>query len=715
MKAQLWASAGIVALASSSAGAQNATIDDNEVTVLEQLVVLGALRTPQPISSVPNTVTIIDQEQLDTELSISDDLSTVLGHLVPNYSPSRQKLSNSGETLRGRPPLFMIDGVPQSTPLRDSKREAHTIDPDLLERVEVINGSSAVQGMGALGGIINLHTRNLAESEEWTSLIKTRMTASNDFDSDGFGYKGVFLTGRKWGDADLTVGGTLQTQGLYFDAAGLPIGLDLTQGDLANSTSRDLFFKAGYNFTPDQRLQLMVNDYRLSGKGDYEVVPGDRAAGVPTTVQRGDPEGDAPENAVTTVSLDYNHDALWDGQLRAQAFYQDFAALFGGGILPSFQDPAIAPIGTLLDQSQNESQKHGLKLSYSHDGFNIPGLTVTTGLDYLVDRTSQVLVHTDREWVPETTFTNWAPFVQLNQALFDERLQLNGGLRYESARLKVDDYTTIASAGGIAVEGGTPKFDDVLPNVGAVFDLGSNWSVYGSYSKGFTMPDIGRVLRAVDTPGRNVSDLLNLEPIIADNREIGVDYNGDRLTLHAAYFWSDSDLGMRLENVGGIFEVRREKTELQGLELSAAYDLTDEWRVGAMYSLTKGEFDSDGDDLVDTDLGGVNVAPDRLNLFAEWNTQEVLPLPLSARVQLSHFFDRDFTGEAAPANQNFDGYTLVDLSLATTTAAGDFHLSVENLFDEQYITYYSQTATTRDDQFFAGRGRTFALTFQKQF
>ena len=165
MRALRWAAAGSVALASQAAVAQDATVGNGEVTVLEELVVIGALRVPQQASSVPNTVTIIDEKDLETELAISSDLSTVLGHLVPNYSPSRQKLTSSGETLRGRAPLFMVDGVPQSTPLRDSKRDAHTIDPDLLERVEVVNGASAIQGLGALGGIINLQTRNLALSE----------------------------------------------------------------------------------------------------------------------------------------------------------------------------------------------------------------------------------------------------------------------------------------------------------------------------------------------------------------------------------------------------------------------------------------------------------------------------------------------------------------------------------------------------------------------
>jgi len=698
---------------SAAAADASARAQSGDAPVLLGPVRVDALRVPRPAAAIPNTVTIIEQESLDIQKAVSDDLSTLLGNLVPNFSPSRQKLTSSGESLRGRSPLYLIDGVPQSNPLRDSSRDAHTIDPDLLERVEVVNGSNAVQGLGAAGGIINLQTRNAAISEDWTHFIKGRLTAPDSFDSDGFGYKGVYVGGRKWDAADVTVGATYESRGLYFDADDDPIGIDGTQGDLADSRSHDFFFKGGYNLSSEQRLQLMVNHFRLRGNGDYALVSGDRDAGIPATLVRGDQEGDIPENEVTTASLDYSHGALWGGELRVQTFYQDFAALFGGGRFDSFQDASIAPLGTLFDQSQNESRKRGVKLSYTHDQVGVPGMAVTGGVDYLEDETKQVLAQTGREWVPETTFYNWAPFLQLNQDLLEGRLLLSAGLRREFARLEVDDYTTIAGQGGMFVEGGEPEFDETLPSFGAVYDLGSNWSIYGSYSEGFTMPDVGRVLRAVSDPGQNVNGLLTLEPVISDNRELGVDFDDGRLNVHAAYFWSDSDLGARLENVGGVFEVRREKTEIEGFELSASYAVTDGVRVGALYSHIEGEFDSDNDGSVDTDLGGINVNPDRLNLFVGWD--ETSTLPVAGRFQVSHFFDRDFEGAAAPTDQDFDGHTLADLALAKTTNAGTFRVGVENLFDEQYITYYSQTATTLDDRFFAGRGRTFTLSYETQF
>ncbi|MEN3976884.1 TonB-dependent receptor plug domain-containing protein [Emcibacter sp. SYSU 3D8] len=57
--------------------------------------------------------------------------------------------------MRGRSPLYAVNGIPQSTPIRDGARDGYTIDPFFIERVEVIYGSNALQGIGATGGGVN--------------------------------------------------------------------------------------------------------------------------------------------------------------------------------------------------------------------------------------------------------------------------------------------------------------------------------------------------------------------------------------------------------------------------------------------------------------------------------------------------------------------------------------------------------------------------------
>ena len=60
-------------------------------------------------------------------------------------------------------PLRLFDGIPQSTPLRDGSRNGVFTDMDVVGRIEVINGPSAAEGIGAAGGIINYISKDATE------------------------------------------------------------------------------------------------------------------------------------------------------------------------------------------------------------------------------------------------------------------------------------------------------------------------------------------------------------------------------------------------------------------------------------------------------------------------------------------------------------------------------------------------------------------------
>lgn len=65
---------------------------------------MTASRIERPLSTIPNTVTVVHSAELGAQLAIQHDISTVLGNLIPSFSPSRQKMTNAGESLRGRKP-----------------------------------------------------------------------------------------------------------------------------------------------------------------------------------------------------------------------------------------------------------------------------------------------------------------------------------------------------------------------------------------------------------------------------------------------------------------------------------------------------------------------------------------------------------------------------------------------------------------------------------
>ncbi len=185
-------------------------------------------------------------------------------------------------------------------------------------------------------------------------------------------------------------------------------------------------------------------------------------------------------------------------------------------------------------------------------------------------------------------------------------------------------------------------------------------------------------------PGQDVDTLLQLQPIVTDNQEIGARFDWERYGLEVSYYESNSDFGQRLAEQNGTWVGSREKTEIQGVEVTGNMQINDYHDLSLSYAHTQGKSDQDGDGSVDTKLTGINIAPDTLKLgwSAVWNDR------LSTRLQGRYYFDRSVDNPAL----DFDGYGLVDASLAYQLPTGQLSLGIENLTDEDYLTYYSQAA-----------------------
>lgn len=693
--------------------AQSATQSAETTSTASELspVVVSATRNKSVAGETPQKVTVVSQEQIEQQLAITSDRGQILGNLIPGYSASRQKMSNSGETFRGRSPLYMVDGIPQSTPLRDSAREGYTIDLAMVERIEVIHGASAEHGLGATGGIINFVTKN-AESGEVNQHASASITSGDDFDSEGIGHKLSYHINGQQGNWDYLAAISRQERGIFRDGDGRRVGIDNIQGEIQDSTSYDIFTKLGYWLDDNQNLEFALNRFELENDGDYVSVPGDRETGLASSSQRGTPQGDPAYNEAMTTSLSYSHGDWFGNELDAKLYHQRFRAQFGPH--PTAFPYQDAEGNNRLDQTRNESDKLGGKFSLSRDGLFDDRLALTTGIDLLQDETQQRLVQTNRTYVPESQFRNYAAFLQGEFDLTDS-LALHSGVRQEYAKLNVDTYQTIDRSDvrqdDVTVEGGNPSFSETLYNFGAVYQATDWLQFYANYSEGFGMPDVGRALRGIDQPGQDVDTLLQLEPIVTDNREIGTRFDWQPLSFELSYFESNSDIGERLSEENGVFVGNREKVEIQGVELSGELELNDDHGLRLSYARSQGKSDTDGDGRVDTHLSGMNIAPERLTLgwSATWTDK------LATNLQASHFFSKTFEDQDDPNLRHFDGYSLVDASLAYRLPVGQMSVGVENMLDEDYFTYYSQTAFSSDDQYFKGRGRTFTLGYQIDF
>jgi iron complex outermembrane receptor protein len=579
----------------------------------------------------------------------------------------------------------------------------------------VIHGSNAIQGIGATGGVVNMVTKSPRSDGAWTHDVKLSVANAESMHDDGWSSKISYLLGKRIGKVEWLAGAAAHSRGLFYDANGRAIGLYPTQGDIMDSTSRAFYGKIGVDFTSSRRLEVAANDFRLARKGEFVPVPGDRSSGLLTTSIPGDPRpsvGDPAVNDTTTISLDYRDRQLFGGELAVQGYVQDYEALFEGGAFTTFALTVGGP--AYLDQSAITSDKLGVKVTWAMANPRLAGFRPMVGIDVSTDTSAQRLARTNRTWVPEMTLREFAPFFQVQRTV-SEKVLLSGGLRIASAALQVDDFTTLPSSNSTFVAGGHPTYTELLPNVGAVVYAARDLSFYVSFSEGFTMPDVGRVLRGVSTTGQSVDTLVDVEPVVTDNIEVGADYRLRNTHLHASYYLSNSDRGSLLERTADsqVFAVRREKTVIHGVDLTADFPLASNWSAGGTASWLRGRFDSNRDGTVDTDLDGLNLSPGRINLFVEGQPIDWL----TTRLQVSTLRDRTVDGLAPPARgREFRGYALADLALGFPTALGTFRLAIENLLDKQYVLYFSQVDTGgANDTFFAGSGRSFVLSFERRF
>ena len=209
------------------------------------------------------------------------DASAVLARTIPGYAESSQAMSNTGENLRGRIALRLFDGVPQGSPLREGTRNATFTDMGIISRIEVINGPSASEGIGATGGIINYISES--PTEEGTD-VRAIARYGSQFENDSDGWKLGINVAHKNDNFDVLFGVAFLDRGISYDGNGRRIGMN-TSGSVSDSTAQNLFIKIGTNFGPDdnQRLQASLSRFKIEGKGNYTQVEGDRNSDPPLT------------------------------------------------------------------------------------------------------------------------------------------------------------------------------------------------------------------------------------------------------------------------------------------------------------------------------------------------------------------------------------------------------------------------------------------------
>ncbi|WP_462159771.1 TonB-dependent receptor [Pseudoalteromonas sp. GB56] len=659
---------------------------------LERIIVTGS-RVVENIDEVPASVTVITREQIEAQLKVSPELQNLLEVLVPGMAPSTNSSSNTGQTLRGRAPLVMIDGVPQSTPLRNGSLGIRTLDPSVIERIEVIKGATSVFGNGAAGGVINYITKKPHTGNGATVSVdaSSRFSAVKADESMG-GRLEVSINGRQEKFSYLATV-SVEENGVQRDAEGDILGL---QYGLSDVETQNYFTKLGYDFDNEKSLSLTYNYYKSQQKTDLADVFGNVNTGeksyaihVPKEQQKqGLPQGPSGN---TNIMLKYTDSEVFKmTALTLDVYAQDIENVFF--FSPNLANPTEGYDG---GQSIIASEKKGLRATFN-TLFDVKSAEATLiyGVDILNDVTSQPLVD-GRVWVPEMDMSNFAGFLQ-SKWVFNDHYVLKAGVRHEDIDLKVDDYRTLELCRSetqcsvpIDVRGDTLNYTATTYNIGLKYNAYEAFSPFVSYSQGADISDIGRLLRTATV---NDIALIHTQASVIDNYEVGFTSVIDKLRVEGSLYRSTSELGTTnsFDQTTGVYMPVRAPQEIWGYELLADYRFNEAWRTTLTYAYVEGKNTED-----DIYLGARQISPPKATANVQWQPTQKTSLSLSALyVGDRKRFDADEAGNYVGDQAPIDDYLVLNMSgqhRFNDQLKG--YLGIENLLNRDYYPARAQAYT----------------------
>ncbi|MGH6781072.1 MAG: TonB-dependent receptor, partial [Sphingomonadaceae bacterium] len=504
------------------------------------------------------------------------------------------------------------------------------------------------------------------------------------------------------GGFDINVNGSYERVNGQFDANGerLPPDPHLF-GGIADSDIYNFYGKVGYSFGGTQRIEAMANYYKQKQNTDFVTVPGNVALGIPTSARRraADPRALDQVNRAFVSYLAYTNSDILGSAMRSQIYYLENYAVFG------FEPARLGGTQTTID-----SEKYGIQTDFKTklDPLGLDGGLLLWGFDISRDITEQPLLPltaiNGRTFAPPMRQTNYAVFVQADLPLTNW-LTLRAGIRHDEFRLKINPF--VAGLTGLNVQGGKLSYRATPINIGATAEVTDSFQIFGGFSQGFSVPDIGSPLRNARFPS---IEALKPKAALVNNYEIGARLNMGGIKATAAYFISTSKLGTDFViDAANPTEalILREKERIHGFEATLDGKFGEATRWGLVFSWSEGKRDANKDGKVETPLTGRRISPELLNGFIEHDITD----NWMARLQFAYSGDRNkfpgspvgnfYTGKVEPT-------TRIDASTEFKLGPADFTLGVSNLLNNDYYSVTSQMIN-RNDRYSKALGRTVFL------
>ena len=644
-------------------------------------VVVTASRLAEHIDEVPSSITYIGGKTLDQQRQINDNLPSILMQKVPSISPSEESQNNFIAKIRGRNFLVLIDGIPQSTPLRNGGRDLRTIDASAIDHIEVINGATAMYGNGAAGGVINYITKKPQKGKKLSSSTYLNNSLSLVKPDETYGYNIAQLFSGEVNKWDYVVQGKIGRSGVVRSADAAVVSPFYGLGE---TKSYNALAKIGYQIAPDHRVEFMGNYYRSLQDSKY----------VGTTGKFGEsPAIGIPSDTVINGGTPYNK-ALhlkYDGQYGKTAanlslYYEDMNTVFE-------------------TYNQNYSDHKGARLNFNTP-FQLSGsstLSLIYGVDLLKDHTVQKTLK-DELVTPDMNMNNLALYLQGKLNLAADWI-LKGGVRYENIRFKVGDLTK----NGKLTPGEKNNSDAFVFNLATRYNKYSYAQPFASFSQGYSIGDVGLILRN----GVPLSQ-LDPKPVVVNNFELGLNGKLSIWDYQLTGYYSTSKKGTTFAETSkpGVYELSQVPQRIYGLEFVGNVRPLQWLSLGTVLGYMDGRQDLKNEGSYKDKLDNSIISPFKINL----NVDVKLTDQWNIYLQYLHLGGRDvFPVEAYNYGKYpISGYNLVDFQTRYRYQKFTFSFSVNNLFNADYYPVHAEVrgATNEGRYYIKGTGTMANLGIQ---
>ena len=651
-----------------------AQTDGNSDDQVEEIVIKGnvlysdqvnALKTPVPVLDVPQTVTIVTDDDIRSQgfREIGDII-----RYTPGVNTSQGEGHRDAVVFRGVRSTadFFLDGV------RDDVQYYRSLYN--VEQVEILRGPNALLfGRGGTGGIINRVTKKAVLGEAF---------GGYDLGTDSFGALDFAADYNVETSSNSALRFNIHSDALenhrdHYDGTRFGMNPTVTVA-LSDKTTVELSYEyADHERFIDRGIPTINNapDESLSN-----IVFGDPDINTTTleaNIMRANVSHKFSENrkgnlAVQSSSFEKMYQNLYasgyDGTLVTMDGYLDPTErdnfIISGNIVSEVVTGSVTHtilVGAELINTENKNHRYDTNWSTTDDDNEV--FDISRPMDFTVNSAgvaTAVIFTNSLKSKTESDISVTSLFIQDQMDLTDNIKLMIGG-RLDSFDITVDD-----------IKNGTSESrtdDRFSPRAGLIYKPQESVSLYMSYSESF-LPRSGEQFKKLDATA------ARLDPDVFESTELGVKWAmTDTLSFTAAIFDSEQTKATYDNVTGENSEIRG--LQVDGMEVELRGQVSDKLELAVGYSSLDGT----------TSSGGVaREVPDHtFSLFAKYQVDENFGWALGVTQQgESHIKDNSTLILPEYTRFDFAAYWNVSDDMV-------LRLNVENLSDELYFPHSHST------------------------